>query len=86
MLRSQFKEYPLSWRRYLVFKSQDISSTFTEVLDGTLVPTALNHVVRLNTTGHSVILPSFPECFPRRFLYGVESGGTGYSVIVTVLI
>jgi hypothetical protein len=37
---------------------RDIGTTVTNILDGSSVPTALHHVVRLNVTGFPVILPS----------------------------
>jgi hypothetical protein len=66
------EENLLSGRRYVVLKSQDTGATFTYVLDGAFVPTALDHVVRPNGTGSPFFLSSFPECSRRRFLNRLE--------------
>jgi hypothetical protein len=51
----------ISWGKRPTVKGSDVSTTFTDILDGTFVPTALHHVVRLNGTG-------FPGMFPSLFM------------------
>jgi hypothetical protein len=48
----------LSGRKRPALKILDISTTLTDILDGTSVPTALNYVVRLNGTVNPGMLPS----------------------------
>jgi len=50
----------LSRRKSPALKTSDVSTTVTNILDGALMPTALNHAVRLNKT-------DFPGMFPSLF-------------------
>jgi hypothetical protein len=48
----------LSRRKRPALKISDVSTAFTDILDGASVPTALNHAVRLYGRIFPVILPS----------------------------